>query len=135
MTEPYPRDLIGYGEHPPHPQWPGGAHVAVNFVMNYEEGSEYSFPDGDGRSETSTAEVPQSPVPSGQRDLAGEAMFEFGSRVGFWRIMRVFAKRNLPMTIFACALASNATRRRSPPSAPRATTSAAMAGAGSNTSS
>ncbi len=113
MTAPYERDLIGYGANPPHPQWPRGARIAVNFVMNYEEGSEYSFMDGDGRSETSTAEAPVSPVPQGQRDVAGEAMFEFGSRVGFWRIMRIFAERGLPMTIFACALALE----RHPPAA------------------
>ena len=105
MSEPYARDLIGYGANPPHPQWPGDARIAVNFVMNYEEGSEYSFMDNDECSETSTAEAPVSPVPQGQRDVAGEGMFEFGSRVGFWRVMRLFAERNLPLTIFACALA------------------------------
>jgi allantoinase len=109
----YARDLIGYGANPPHPQWPGGARIAVNFVMNYEEGSEYSFMDEDGRSEASLTESPASPVPVGQRDLAGEGMFEYGSRVGFWRIMRLFADRNLPMTIFACALALE----RHPPAA------------------
>jgi putative urate catabolism protein len=113
MSDPLARDLIGYGEYPPHPQWPGVARVAVNIVMNYEEGSEYSFLDGDGMSETSTAEAPHSPVPKGQRDLAGEGMFEFGARVGFWRIMRLFKRRNLPMTIFACALALE----RHPPAA------------------
>ena len=101
----YHRDLIGYGANPPHPQWPGGARIAVNFVMNYEEGSEYSFLDGDGRSEASLTESPSSPVASGTRDLAGEGMFEYGSRVGFWRIMRLFRERNLPLTVFACALA------------------------------
>jgi allantoinase len=113
MSEPYARDLIGYGEHPPHPQWPGGARIAINFVMNYEEGSENSFPDGDGRSEGSSAEALQSPVPKGERDLAMEGMFEFGSRVGFWRIMRLFKQRNINMTIFACALALE----RHPPAA------------------
>lgn len=109
----YPRDLIGYGATPPDPQWPNGARIAVNFVMNYEEGSEYSFTDGDGRSEASLTETAVSPVPAGQRDLAGEGMFEFGSRVGFWRIMRLFAERNLPMTVFACAMAL----KRHPPAA------------------
>ncbi len=109
----YPRDLIGYGATPPHPQWPNGARIAVNFVMNYEEGSEYSFADGDGRSEASLTEAAVSPVPEGQRDLAGEGMFEFGSRVGFWRIMRLFAERGLPITVFACALALE----RHPPAA------------------
>jgi putative urate catabolism protein len=105
LDGPFARDLIGYGRSPPHPQWPGGARIAVNFVMNYEEGSEYSFLDGDGRSEASLTEAVQSPVPVGTRDLAGEGMFEYGVRVGFWRVMRLFAERDLPMTIFACALA------------------------------
>jgi len=109
----YHRDLIGYGATPPHPRWPGDARIAVNFVMNYEEGSEYSFMDGDGRSEASLTEAPISPVPIGTRDLAGEGMFEYGSRVGFWRIMRLFAERKLPLTVFACALALE----RHPPAA------------------
>jgi allantoinase len=99
------RDLVGYGPNPPDPQWPGGARLAVNFVLNYEEGSEYSIAIGDGRSEVTLTEIPASPVPAGERDLAAESMFEYGSRVGFWRIMRVFAERELPMTIFGCALA------------------------------
>ena len=100
----YPRDLIGYGQNPPDPKWPGGARLALNFVMNYEEGSEYSIPDGDGASEVHLGES-ISTVPSGMRDLAIESTFEFGSRVGFWRLMRLFAERRLPMTVFACALA------------------------------
>jgi allantoinase len=104
MSE-FARDLVGYGPNPPDPKWPGGARLAVNFVLNFEEGSEYSFGNGDGRSEVSLTEMPASPVPAGERDLAAESMFEYGSRVGFWRIMRVFAERQLPMTIFGCALA------------------------------
>jgi peptidoglycan/xylan/chitin deacetylase (PgdA/CDA1 family) len=100
----YPRDLIGYGQNPPDPKWPGGARLALNFVMNYEEGSEYSIPDGDGASEVHLGES-VSTVPAGMRDLAIESTFEFGSRVGFWRLMRLFAERRLPMTVFACALA------------------------------
>ena len=99
------RDLVGYGSNPPDPKWPGGAPLAVNFVLNYEEGSEYSIGNGDGRSEASLTELQTSPVPTGERDLAAELMFEYGSRAGFWRIMRVFAERELPMTIFGCALA------------------------------
>lgn len=101
----YPRDLIGYGPNPPHPNWPGGARLALNFVMNYEEGSEYSVPDGDGFSEARGSDIAQSMVPRGERDLAAESMFEYGSRVGFWRLMRLFAERELPVTVFACALA------------------------------
>jgi len=99
------RDFIGYGEHPPHAGWPGGARLALNFVLNYEEGSENSIGDGDGFTETSLVEMSSSVLPHGERDLAAESMFEYGSRVGFWRLMRIFSERQLPMTIFACALA------------------------------
>jgi allantoinase len=99
------RDFVGYGAHPPDPKWPNNARIALNFVMNYEEGSEYSMTDGDGWSDAALTELPNSAVPHGERDLAAESMFEYGSRVGFWRLMRVFAKRDFPMTIYACALA------------------------------
>jgi peptidoglycan/xylan/chitin deacetylase (PgdA/CDA1 family) len=99
------RDFRGYGQHPPNPAWPGSAAVALNFVMNFEEGSEYSFHDGDGRSEGALLEVANSRVPQGQRDLAAESMYEYGVRVGFWRLRNLFTQRNLPLTVFACALA------------------------------
>ena len=105
MARSLTRDFAGYGEHPPHPRWPGGARLALNFVMNYEEGSEYGIADGDGFSEAGLVEMTASPVPRGGRDLAAESMFEYGSRVGFWRLMRAFAERDLPMTVYACALA------------------------------
>jgi allantoinase len=106
MTESsHPRDVIGYAGSPPHPRWPGGARLAINFVMNYEEGSEASIADGDGYTESNLTETPVSPVPRGARDLGAESMFEYGSRVGFWRLMRLFAERDLPMTVFGCALA------------------------------
>jgi len=105
MTHEHPRNLVGYGPNPPDPQWPKGARLAVNFVFNYEEGSEYSVPDGDGFSEASLTEMPSSAVPHGDRDLAAESMFEYGSRVGFWRLLRLFRERDLPLTVFACALA------------------------------
>lgn len=98
------RDLVGYGANPPDPKWPNGARLALNFVLNYEEGSEYSIGDQDGLTDASLGEMP-SPVPAGERDLAAESMFEFGSRVGFWRLMRIFSERQLPMTVYACALA------------------------------
>jgi allantoinase len=99
------RDMIGYGLNPPNPQWPDGARLALNFVLNYEEGSEPSFPDGDGYSETGLTEsVGQSQGVKG-RDLAAESMFEYGSRVGFWRIVRMFQARQVPLTVFGCALA------------------------------
>lgn len=99
------RDLIGYGAKPPHPRWPGDARIALNFVMNYEEGSEPSIHDGEDFTETGLTEAHglQQNVPG--RDLAGEGLFAYGSRVGFWRLMRLFQERNLPMTIFGCALA------------------------------
>lgn len=99
------RDLVGYGPNPPDPKWPGGARVAINFVMNYEEGSEPSMQDGEGYTETGLTESSTSSVGMKGRDLAGESMFEFGSRVGFWRIMRAFQERGMPLTVFGCALA------------------------------
>ena len=99
------RDFVGYGPSPPDIWWPGGARVAVNFVLNYEEGSEYSLEDGDGRSDAALSEVAQTRVPVGQRDLGAESMFEYGSRVGFWRLYRLFRDRELPLTVFASALA------------------------------
>ena len=101
----FPRDFIGYGANPPDPKWPGGARLALNFAINYEEGSEYNVHDGDGFSEASLTDSPTSSVPRGDRDLGAETMFEYGSRVGFWRLLRLFRERELPVTIFACALA------------------------------
>lgn len=101
----YPRDLIGYGKNPPNPKWPGDARLAVNFVINYEEGSEYSVLDGDDINDTALTEVGiYNPGIKG-RDLAAESMFEYGTRVGFWRVLRLFQERNLPLTVFGCALA------------------------------
>ena len=105
MSTPYPRDLVGYAGNPPHPHWPGEARIAVNFVMNYEEGSEYNVPrrrllrghaDRGRRAPTTACKG---------RDLAAEGMFEYGSRVGFWRVLRIFQERGLPLTVFGCALA------------------------------
>ena len=79
------RDLVGYGPNPPVVQWPNGARIAVSVVVNYEEGSEYSLLDGDPHGESS-GESPSN-VPAGERDLANESFFEYGSRVGVWRIM------------------------------------------------
>lgn len=99
------RDFVGYAGQPPDPKWPGGARLALNFVVNYEEGSEASVPEGDGYSESGLIENPTSSVPFGDRDLAAESMFEYGSRVGFWRLMRLFAEREMPLTVFGCAMA------------------------------
>ena len=105
MTDEVKRDYIGYGGNPPDPKWPNGARLAVNFVINYEEGSEPSVQDGEGYTENGHTESHgTTPIPKG-RDLAAEGMFEYGSRVGFWRLHRLFQERGLPVTIFACALA------------------------------
>ena len=101
----FDRDLVGYADHPPDVTWPNGARLAVNLVLNVEEGAEYSVADGDGRSEAALTEVGQPRVPVGQRDLASESMYEYGSRVGFWRLHRLFRERGLPVTVFASALA------------------------------
>jgi putative urate catabolism protein len=101
----YPRDLIGYGARPPHANWPNGARIAVQIVLNYEEGSEYSIPDGDGISETYLSEVPGATLGPGNRDLIVESIYEYGSRAGFWRLMRMFEERALRVTIFGAALA------------------------------
>ena len=99
------RDLIGYGANPPNPHWPGQARIAVNFVLNFEEGSEPSVPDGDSGSEWALTEYGGTNPGVPGRDLAAEGMFAYGVRVGFWRLLRMFQERNLPMTVFACALA------------------------------
>jgi len=103
MSTPFPRDLVGYGGNPPHPHWPGEARIAVNWVINYEEGSEYNVHD-DGFSEATLTESGGISDVKG-RDLAAEGMFEYGSRVGFWRVLRLFKERGLPLTVFGCALA------------------------------
>jgi allantoinase len=101
----YPRDLIGYGANPPHPKWQGDAKIALQIVLNYEEGSEYSIPDGDDTSETYLREVPGSSMGKGMRDLQVESVYEYGSRAGFWRLMRLFKAKDIPVTIFGAALA------------------------------
>ena len=88
------RDFVGYGAKPPNPRWPGGARLALNFVLNYEEGSEYSMMDGDGVSDAALTELASAAVPRGERDLAAESMFEYGSRVGFWRLHGSFKSAN-----------------------------------------
>ena len=97
------RDLTGYGSNPPAVQWPGGARIAVSVVVNYEEGSEYSILDGDPIGETG-GESP-SPAQMGERDLANESFFEYGSRVGVWRIMNLLDRHNVKGTFYVCALA------------------------------
>lgn len=105
MNSDYPRDMIGYGANPPDPKWPGGARLALNFVINYEEGSEGSIFDGEEQTETGLTESSSVVLAPGARNLGAESMFEYGSRVGFWRLMRQFAAHDMPITIFGCALA------------------------------
>jgi putative urate catabolism protein len=106
MTEPrYPRDLRGYGRNPPDPKWPGGARVAVQFVVNFEEGGENNILHGDAASEAFLSDVLGAQPWPGQRHANIESMFEYGSRAGFWRLWRMFTERNLPTTVFAVATA------------------------------
>ncbi|MGB5916024.1 MAG: allantoinase PuuE [Phormidesmis sp.] len=105
MTANYPRDLIGYGQHPPHPQWPNQARLALQFVINYEEGGENCILHGDAASESFLSEIIGAEPLLGVRNLNMESMYEYGSRAGFWRLHRLFTKRNLPLTVYAVAMA------------------------------
>lgn len=105
MNNPYPRDLIGYGRRPPDPQWPGGARVALQFVVNYEEGGENSILHGDASSEAYLGEIVGKPAVAGGRDLLAESVYEYGARSGFWRLHRLFTGRGLPVTVFGVAMA------------------------------
>ena len=100
----YPRDLIGYGAHPPHPHWPDHARIALQFVLNYEEGSENCVLHGDPASETFLSEIIGAQA-FPMRHMSMESMYEYGSRAGLWRILRLFEQRQLPLTIFAVAMA------------------------------
>jgi putative urate catabolism protein len=101
----YPRDLIGYGRNPPDPRWPGGARIAVQFVVNYEEGGERNILHGDETSEAFLSDVLGAQPWPGQRHMNVESMYEYGSRAGFWRLWRMFGERRLPVTVFAVATA------------------------------
>ncbi|MEH2625368.1 putative urate catabolism protein [Bradyrhizobium sp. AZCC 1719] len=101
----YPRDFRGYGRNPPDPKWPGNARVAVQFVVNFEEGGENNVLDGDRASEAFLSDVLGAQPWPGQRHANIESMFEYGSRAGFWRLWRAFTGRNLPVTVFGVAKA------------------------------
>jgi allantoinase len=103
-TLPYPRDLAGYGRTPPHAQWPGQARIAVQFVLNYEEGGENSVLHGDSGSEQFLSEM-ANPPSYAERHLSMEGIYEYGSRAGVWRILREFEKRQLPLTVFGVSMA------------------------------
>ena len=100
----YPRELVGYGRNPPDPKWPGNAHVAVQFVVNYEEGGESCILDGDPASECLLSEMVGAQAWPGQRNLNMESIYEFGARAGFWRLWRLFTRRRLPVTVYGVAL-------------------------------
>lgn len=101
----YPRDLIGYGRIPPDPKWPDRARVAVQFVINYEEGSENCILHGDEASEAFLSEVVGAVPWVGQRHMNIESMYEYGSRAGFWRLYRLFTQRQIPVTVYGVAMA------------------------------
>lgn len=100
----YPRDMVGYGRTPPDVNWPGKARVAVQFVLNYEEGAEQSVLDGDNQSETFLSDIVGAQAFS-DRHMSMESLYEYGSRIGVWRILDEFERRRLPLTIFGVAVA------------------------------
>ena len=104
MSRPYPRDLRGYGRERPQARWPGAARVALQFVLNVEEGGENSVLHGDAGAETFLSEM-ASPPSFAARHLSMESLYEYGARVGVWRILREFERRRLPLTVFAVAMA------------------------------
>ncbi|MEQ8698129.1 MAG: allantoinase PuuE [Bauldia litoralis] len=109
MDDAYPRDMIGYGRNPPDPQWPDDARVAVQFVVNYEEGGENNILHGDAASEAFLSEIVGAAAWPDQRHMNMESIYEYGSRAGFWRLWRMFSGRNIPVTVYgvATALARN----------------------------
>ncbi len=100
------RDLIGYGGKPPHAGWPGGARIAVQFVLNYEEGAERCVLNGDSQSEEFLSEIIGAAPFEGARHMSMESIYEYGSRAGVWRVLDLFKSRDLPITLFAVALAA-----------------------------
>jgi len=105
MSETYPRDMIGYGRTPPYADWPGGARIALQFVVNYEEGGENNILHGDAASEAFLSEIVGAAPWPGQRHMNMESIYEYGSRAGFWRLHRMFTERDAPVTVFAVATA------------------------------
>jgi len=101
----YPRDLCGYGEQPPAANWPKAARIAVQFVINYEEGAENCVLHGDAASEAFLSEIVGAVAYAGERHMNMESLYEYGARAGFWRLHRLFAARDLPVTVFGVAMA------------------------------
>jgi putative urate catabolism protein len=104
-SETYPRDLRGYGRTPPDPRWPGGAAIAVQFVVNYEEGGENCILHGDAASEAFLSDIVGAQPWPGQRHMNMESLYEYGARAGFWRLWRMFTARRIPVTVFGVATA------------------------------
>ncbi|MEP7207064.1 MAG: allantoinase PuuE [Casimicrobiaceae bacterium] len=100
----YPRDLVGYGPNPPHAHWPGGARIAVQFVLNYEEGGERAVLHGDPVSEIFLSEIVGAQA-FAARHMSMESLYEYGSRAGVWRLLRLFRERQMPLTVFGVAMA------------------------------
>ena len=101
----YPRNMVGYGKDPVHPKWPNKARIAVQFVLNYEEGAENSILHGDNASESFLSEIVGAQAYEGARHMSMESIYEYGSRAGVWRVLRLFKEFDVPVTIFAVALA------------------------------
>ena len=101
----YPRDLVGYGEKPPVAKWPGNARIAVQFVVNYEEGGENCVLHGDEASEAFLSEIVGAQAYAGARHMNMESIYEYGSRTGYWRLYRMFTERQVPVTVFGVAMA------------------------------
>ena len=101
----YPRDMRGYGHAPPDPKWPDEARLALQIVLNYEEGSENSVLHGDAASETFLSEIVGAEAVEGARHKSMESLYEYGSRAGFWRLLRIFEQRNIKLTVFGVAMA------------------------------
>ena len=104
-TQKDPRNYVGYGENPPDPKWPGGARIAVQFVLNYEEGGENTVLNGDSGSEVFLSEIINAAKVEGARHICMENLYEYGTRAGVWRLLRLFKKYDMPVTIYAVALA------------------------------
>ncbi|MEM7745601.1 MAG: polysaccharide deacetylase family protein, partial [Pseudomonadota bacterium] len=102
MTD-YPRDLRGYGANPPDPQWPGGARIAVQIVINYEEGGENNILHGDAASEAFLSEIVGAAAWEGERHWNMETIYEYGARAGFWRLHRLFTDMEIPVTVYGVA--------------------------------
>nr|WP_199868919.1 allantoinase PuuE [Pseudomonas sp. CFBP 13719] len=98
--------MIGYGDTPPHPHWPGNARIAVSFVLNYEEGGERNVLHGDSESEAFLSEMVAAQPLQGQRNMSMESLYEYGSRAGVWRVLKLFRQAGIPLTVFAVAMAA-----------------------------